>query len=210
MAISLYVQQRRMGIENAPTFEDVWRREADRRHGRRIPIACRTPEFLYYGEVARYGEQLERLYAHFPKEQIRVFLYDDFAADPGVVYRSVLRFLDLPDDGRERFPVVNPHADVRSAKMQVVISYGTEKLRRFRKYAMSRYGIDLAMPGIHRVLIGGARRLNRRTGPGKPVADDLKAAVSEHYREDILKLERLLGRDLSHWLGEKKVAKNLS
>lgn len=201
MAISLYVQQRRMGIENAPSFAHAWQWEAARRKGLRIPVTCRTPEFLFYGAVARYGEQIERLYGHFPRDRVKVFLYEDFACDPGQVYRDVIRFLGLTDDGRDYFPVVNPHSDVRSAKMQIAIGYGVEKLRALRARAMARYGVDLAALGIHRAVIGGVRYLNKRTGPARPVAEDLKKAVREHYRDDILKLERLLGRDLSHWLG---------
>jgi hypothetical protein len=43
-----------------------------------------------------------------------------------------------------------------------------------------------------------ARQLNLKTPPTLP--EDLRSRLLEIYREDILKLEELLERDLSIWL----------
>jgi hypothetical protein len=36
--------------------------------------------------------------------------------------------------------------------------------------------------------------------PPPPLDPEIRARLTEDYREDILKLQDLIGRDLSHWL----------
>ena len=43
----------------------------------------------------RYGEQLERWFASFPREQLLVLLTDELAQDPGGTYGRVLEFLGV-------------------------------------------------------------------------------------------------------------------
>jgi len=52
-------------------------------------------EFSYV-ERGYYGEQLERVFALFPKDQVLVLRSADLRADPGEALAAVRRFLDLP------------------------------------------------------------------------------------------------------------------
>jgi hypothetical protein len=53
-------------------------------------------EFSYV-ERGFYGEQLERVFALFPREQVLVVRAEDLRADPAAALATVRRFLDLPD-----------------------------------------------------------------------------------------------------------------
>lgn len=202
MVISLYVQQRRMGIEDAPTFAEAWRAEHERRNGLHIPITCKTPEFLFYREVAKYGEQLRRLYEQFPPDQVKVFLYEEFAKDPQKTYYEILEFLGVANDGRKHFPVVNAYTDIHSEKLQVAVTYGIQKLRAIKEHVINKYGINLAAIRVHRIVIGVMRRINIRRGEKREVSRELKEEIRMNYKEDILLLGQLLGRDLSSWFEE--------
>ena len=72
-----------------------------------MPATARVPEFLQYGDAARLGAQLRRVYESFPPEQVKVIVFDDLRADTAAVYRESLAFLGVPDDGRTEFPRVN-------------------------------------------------------------------------------------------------------
>lgn len=48
-----------------------------------------------YLDRGLYAEQLERWYAHFPREQILVIRSEDMQADPRAIYSQVLDFLGL-------------------------------------------------------------------------------------------------------------------
>jgi hypothetical protein len=55
---------------------------------------------------------------------------------------------------------------------------------------------------VRRVTISALRRIDARfnLAPSPPLDPELRARLTEEYREDILKLQDLIGRDLSHWL----------
>lgn len=95
-----------MGMEDLP-LEEALDAEAERLAGAEAQLA--QPGVLHaahrhhsYLARGRYAEQLERFYAHFPREQILVLSSEDFFADPASGYAETLRFLGLPafDPGR--------------------------------------------------------------------------------------------------------------
>lgn len=197
MLPSLYAQQRRMGIETAKTFEHAWRWARLRQEGRRIPLACRTPEFLYYHEVARYGDQLQRVYQHYPAEQVRTFLYEDLQQNPRRVYMQTLEFLGVEIDDRKEFPIVNPHADVRSVRVQTTLVWARQIARTFYRRLTGSTGVSRAPFGAVTAFLD---RWNRRKGGRPKLTMTLREAIQSTYREDIVHLEALIGRDLGAWL----------
>jgi hypothetical protein len=51
----------------------------------------------YYKQNGLYYKQLKGYYNLFSKKQLRVYLYDDFAADPFSVLRDIFHFLNVDD-----------------------------------------------------------------------------------------------------------------
>ena len=201
MVVSLYAQQRQTGIETAPDFGTAWRLEPGRQAGHAIPLGCRTPEFLHYRAVARYAEQLRRVFQHFPKERVKIFLYEDLCRDPGRVYAETLAFLGLAPDGRRDFPVLNPYADVRSPRLQTGLTWLLGHAREVNRRVQGRLGLDLRRVRIHQPVIETLQRLNLDPGARRPTLDPmLREEIIEVYAEDIRDLMALTGRDLSHWL----------
>ena len=47
-----------------------------------------------------YGAQLSEYFAHFPAEQIRVYLYDDLLTDPEALWQDLFAFLGVDTDFR--------------------------------------------------------------------------------------------------------------
>ena len=92
--------------ETIADFETAWRLSLG--GGKReIPPTCREPAFLDYPNVGRFSEQLERYADLFPAENIKVIWFDDWTNDTRSTYTDILDFLELPDDGRTDFAVVN-------------------------------------------------------------------------------------------------------
>jgi len=81
--------------------------EKERKKGKCIPLSCPDVKFLFYSEWGKLGAQLKRALNIVPQEQIKIILFDDFALNPEKVYREILSFLNLPDDGRKEFPRIN-------------------------------------------------------------------------------------------------------
>ena len=104
---SLHSQLLYMLDEDEPDLARAWELQEARSRGERVPATARVPAFLQYGEAARLGAQLARVYEALPREQVLTIVFDDLRDDTGAVYRRTLEFLGLPDDGRADFPRVN-------------------------------------------------------------------------------------------------------
>lgn len=78
-AWSEFMMMRRFGQEPEGTLLDIIRQRAATR----------------YLALGRYGEALDRWYAEFPREQVRIHLYEDFASDTATVVTDVLKFIGV-------------------------------------------------------------------------------------------------------------------
>ncbi|HEX6995191.1 MAG TPA: sulfotransferase [Gammaproteobacteria bacterium] len=130
-----------------------------------------------------YAEHLSRYYALFPRENILVLLYDDLVADPKAFLERIYRFLGV-DPGFE-----SPAMDAR-----INMAAGKKLLARSKSlWYLSR---ALTRLDAHR-LAERVCKLNARPEPR--MSDETRRMLVDVYREPNEKLERLLGRDLSHW-----------
>jgi hypothetical protein len=169
----------------------AWELQERRARGERIPSTCLNPATLQYAAVARFGEQLQRLYEAVPREQVHVVVYDDFRRDPGAAYEAVLSFLGVPSDGRESFERVNVRKKERSrvlGRMMKRSPFGV--WRRFKRAT----GIEA------RWLKQALLRLNSSPVESSAVTGELRDRMREAFAEDVALLGRLLDRDLNHWL----------
>ncbi|HEY2824525.1 MAG TPA: hypothetical protein VGI83_03175, partial [Gemmatimonadales bacterium] len=138
---------------------------------------------LYHEAVRRYREQ-------FPAEQLRVYLYDDFRADPRTLLRDLLTFIGV-DLGHP----IDVSAEVNRPLTP-----------RFRSFHARLANLQAALPGLR--LVPSTRWTLTRyywdmeARPPRlssPDADLLR----EIFARDIMALSALIGRDLSHWLHAK-------
>ena len=90
-------------MEDVEDFATAWSLQEVRARGERIPKHCLDPHLLLYREVARFGEQIERLYRLVGRDRSLVLLFDDLVRDPLTVYKQVLAFIGVEYDGRTRF-----------------------------------------------------------------------------------------------------------
>ena len=190
---SFHAQLLRMGTEDEPDFAQAWDLQAKRRAGQRIPATCRTrfdPKFLFYEDVARLGEQMERLLSLVPRERVLVIRFDDFAANTRDVYEQVLAFLGLPLDHRTDFPAHNrATAYTWPALGRTVQGFG-RMMADLKRTAGFPKSLGLAN-AFARLWLRPDRR--HRLDP------QLHRRMVDTFRPDIRRLATLLGWDLSAW-----------
>ncbi|MDT0635615.1 hypothetical protein [Spectribacter hydrogenoxidans] len=188
MAPALHGECLRQGWENVRRFDAAWHLQGARRAGRRIPRAARgDPERLLYGPYCRLGEQLQRLYGQVRADRVLPVLLDDIRDDAGRMYRRVLDFLGLQDDGRRDFPAVNPAARTRS----VLLAQAIRSVSRIRDAAGVRgdWGIAARL-----------RQLNASNAARAPLTSALREELCAYFADDVVALGELIERDLSDWL----------
>jgi len=138
-------------------------------------------------DAGYYATHLERFFAHFPREQFSIHLYEDFSANPRSVCEDILAFLGVDPD------------------------HPIDVSRRINAPQLPRW------PRLHAALrsIGATRALWRRVPRrwregvrgvyGGPRSQEImstadRSVLVEHYGDEIEKAARLIGRDLSAWL----------
>jgi hypothetical protein len=141
-----------------------------------------------YLDKGFYSRQIERYLELFPRDQIRIYLYEDFDADPAPIMRDVYRFLGVRDD-------VTQDLSLRLNVAGVPKSRGVQSL--MKRQERLKWALDPFVPeGVRRRLLKLQNRNLERSG----MDADVRAELVEFYRDDILRLQRLIGADLSRWL----------
>ena len=187
MAVSLHDQKRFTGDEPLSDFRDAWDAQEGRMSGQiELPPTCMDVKQLMYGPSCKHGALLQKLYERVPRERVLVLLMDDMKKDPGSVYRQVLDFLGVPDDGRDEFPVVNRAKRRRSPLLQ---------------QAMRRFWLWKQEHG-YRVSLGVGRKVqawNRQERARDQVPPEVTEMLRKYFEDDVRLFESLIERDLAHW-----------
>ena len=174
-------------------FRESWNLQAARSRGENRSSLCLEPAFLQYREVASFGKQLQRVYACFPRPQVKVIFYEDFKNNPDTAYADVLSFLGIDHDGRKHFPVVNANQHHRVYWLGKLLHVKPDGLTRTANAVKRALGLKTL--GVGRV----ARKLDAVGGQRESMPQSTRQEVALALRSDIELLEKLTGRDLSHW-----------
>jgi hypothetical protein len=140
----------------------------------------------YYGQLARYFDL-------FPREQIGVFLYDDFNRDAVGTVQAVFRFLGVD---AEFVPDVSVKPNVS----------GLPKNKTMKQVQTTLFNRPNPVRWLSRRVFNEELRWKvtdtlRNQNLTRPKLDpDLRRELTLQFRDDILQTQTLIDRDLSHWL----------
>ena len=182
------------GFEDETDFQRAWELQEQRLKGIHLPPACRDPGALQYGRVAAYSEQLQRLYRFFPAAQVHIVLYDDLCSDLLAVYRGVLRFLELEDDGRTEFPVVNSRKAARFALLNRLLHAPPGWARQLMT-RLSGSALHDRLVAVYSMILNA----NSRRSEKKSLDPEFRDRLMAFHADDISRLEQILGRNLDAW-----------
>jgi hypothetical protein len=149
--------------------------------------ACEDSDYLIrYG---LYAGQIERLFRYYPRERVKILIYDDITRAPGRALADLFAFLGV-DTGFVPPSTYTLYNRVMYPKVQAAL-----------KRAGLHWGVDL----IKGSALGSW--IKRREARRKRDGDTAVATDAAHlgrlkttFRDDILRLQDLIGRDLSAWL----------
>lgn len=181
------------GDEIVNTFEEAWKLELERRNNKSVPKNCRCQKLLYYRDIGRLGEQVERVLSVFPKEQIHFILMDDMKNNMRQVYLDVLTFLGVKDDGKIVFPKINEN---KQNKFKLLAQFRNNP----PKIVIDLVKVIKKMLKLNNVsFTKKLHEMNMKTIEREPLKKEFREELFYEFKEDILKLGKLINRDLSHW-----------
>lgn len=183
--------------EDVTDITTAWKLQEERAQGRSVPRRCRNAYLLQYAGILQVGVRAEALIAMVGRERVKLVLFDDLQRDSLAVYRDVLNFLGLPDDGRTRIAKRNRTRVPTNVMIHLLLVQPRSEVMRVLLARLKRASrrMPLLQAILRRVRRGSATVASR---PSVPPA--LWPEVAAAVREDVARLSRLFGRDLSHWL----------
>ena len=156
-------------------------------------------------EFGYYGKYLESYLRFFDKTQILVFLHEDIASDPLSTVKATFEFLDIDSSYIPKSLHSRPQSVVYNIKrlhwlqkrLPFSYLYNVDRTRCTPKRAgaipLDKFA-SYFFVGFDKFI------LNMLLGNEKPVlSESLRSRLSEIYKNDIAHLEKLIGRNLSHW-----------
>ncbi len=172
-AYSGYLHLIREGREPLRDFLTAFEAEESRYVDRRTNAwAYRTKGF--------YARHLRRYLSLFDRDQMLILLYDDFRDHPMQVLSELFRFLNVDD-------TFVPNTTQRFERT------GIPRIRLLHRALDRAQSIEARLPI-------GFEALRRWNLVRPPLLPGVRRQLVEVYREDVMDLQELLGRDLSHWL----------
>ncbi len=150
----------------------------------------------HYKKAGFYFSQLERYYKLFDAKQIAVYLYEDLCRDPQSLMERIFDFLEV--DSSFKVNTSDKHnKTVGSIPKNKFIHLFVKNSQGFRKALRPLLPDWVQLPDWVNKNLSYLNHLNLE----KPdFSEQIRLELIEEYREDILKLEDLIKRDLSSWL----------
>src|ERR687897_978751 len=183
-AYSNFLHCVRTGRESIVDFAEALRAEEGRIQDNWGPLWHYKRKGFYYAQVKRYLDT-------FGGDQFRVWLYEDLRAEPLDVLRDVLGFLEVDDTFVPDMSIEHNTSGLPRNKTLY---------RAAKKLAARNPALKLAI--LERYLPARPRRYVKRRifAQPPPFPAEIREQLLESYREDILRLQDLIGGDLSPWL----------
>jgi hypothetical protein len=145
----------------------------------------------HYKQRGFYYVQLKRYFDNFERNQIKIYLFDELVTNSNAVVRDIFRFLDV--DGAFMFDVTTRHNVTRgvpnSKAMHELLSNQYPIKNVIKRFLPDR---------LRQHIIKAIKTYN--FSPRPPLTPEVHGQLIEEYRNDILRLQDLIQRDLSKWL----------
>lgn len=202
MIPSLHARLLMTGDETITHFAKAWAMTPERAAGRSIPRTAADPRWLRYDEAGAFGTHVQRFFDVVGRERCHVVLFDDLSSNPQGTYAALCHFLALKPWPSTDFKARRQHFAYRWGWLQRLLKRPPKAVQTVlagEKFNQ-REGKQARKGAIMRV----RKRLldwNRVPAKRQPIDPVTRAQIVERLRGEVTTLSRLLGRDLSHWLG---------
>ncbi|MGF1479793.1 MAG: sulfotransferase domain-containing protein [Cyanophyceae cyanobacterium] len=144
---------------------------------------------FFYVHPGFYYEQLTRYFQKFERSQIKIYLYEDFQKQPTPLLQDLFRFLQV----NESFmPDMSAKYNVTGIPRNKVLYKALNQRNLFT------LALRLLLPS--KLYESFTTDIKNRSLTKPELTSDVRKHLIQVYKEDILKLQDLLQKDLSAWL----------
>lgn len=190
-AFSAYVYQFSRGSDLLPHFGQALEAESER-------IAQDFDCWWHYKSMGFYHRQLQQYYRYFDPQRIKICLFEDLCEQPDAVLTDIFDFLHIDPSFQPNMK--QQHNTTRVPQNRFIHSFLTNP------HPIKEIFKPLFNPELRYKIVKGLRQKNLTAASKVPpshrpvLTSGIRQKLVNDYREDILGLQDLLQRDLSHWL----------
>lgn len=192
MIYSYHSQRLYNCTEDITDFQSALEAETQRKQNLLLPEFPYPIHGLFYREIAKYTDQVERFLKVFAHQQVKIIIFDDFKADTKQSYKELLQFLEVDDSFQPVIEIVNPNKLPRSTKFKKLIKQPPLPLQILVRTL-------LPSKNLRNKLRMEVFNYNLKYTSRPSMDSQLRQQLQEEFAEDIKRLSDLLGRDLTHW-----------
>jgi hypothetical protein len=135
-----------------------------------------------------YYKQLKRYYDLFPSDQIKVVFQEDLKSRPAETLAEIFKFLEVD---RDFLPDVGVRYNQGGKPKNRLLNNLLTRPSRFKRWLR---------PIVPKTLLHAYISLKHKNLNKPELLDSSYNHLLAAYRDDICSLEKLVSRDLSHWL----------
>ena len=181
-AYSAYLHTVRSGREKLG-FREALRAEEER-------IRENWEWIWHYKTVGLYYDQVKRYYDAFGSERVRTYLFEDLSESPVSVSQDIFRFLGVDGSFVPDTSLRHNVSGIPKSKALVALIKRPNPLKSAARAILPEK--------LRKRLSVSLQTRNLSKAP--PMPEEARRELVEAYREDVLALQGLIGRDLSGWL----------
>ena len=148
-------------------------------------------EFWYYKERSFYYEALKAYFDAFGKENFAVYLFDDLKSDTSSLMTNIYDFLDVSTDFNAQLKILHNVSGVPKNRLIHDLFAWDSMLTKISKVVVPR-----------RIREHVRSTVMSRNLSNVPLDAEAKNRLLRIFRNDVIRTQDLIGRDLSHWLVE--------
>lgn len=145
-----------------------------------------------YREAGLYSEQVKAYIDNF--SNVRIFLYEDLLMNTQKLVKDIFSFLDVDTEFE---PVTSMRHNNSGIPRNKILNSLFVKPKRLHKIART---IGTLVLGKDRWIIFREKLRSKIMDNVEPLPEDISVKLQKYYRSDIIKLETIIDRDLSHWI----------
>ena len=188
-AQSAYWYAVQKGWENVLSFEEAVWLSPERFND---PFRQRSCDYL---ERGHYSKWLIEVYRLFPKENVWIYLFEDFLADPGVICKDIFIKLDLqPIAELSMTNFIHNRAALPRYSTLAKLAFLPVQLKPL-KLILKRLLPETARDSIKDWI----SRNNKKSFHYLPIHPETRSKLIDYYIPLNRELSELLEKDLSHW-----------
>ena len=193
-AYSHYWHRVRLGTETAPTFEEAIYTEKERLKENWDRLSTKGDGLYGYYRAGCYASRLKPFLELFPRERFYFMLQEDLSIENSLIMAGLFSFLGIDDNYPVKYLVSNESSAPRNEQIYSIY-------HRLKKTGLRRI-VKVLTPRKFRRWLREDVLVKPYRYP--PMDEEIKKELYSRYSYENQQLEKIIGRDLSHWIFQEK------